>query len=77
MATPFGKNVPKMALSANVIALKYAVKFRQKCWQNRTAAFLTFTLCWCLCTLSKLAADIDSWHPFHKKILAQFFPLFL
>ncbi len=68
METPFGKKCQTMVLGAKVIALKYALKFQQKCWQNRTTAFLTFTLCWSLCRLSKQAADIDwSWHPFHKK----------
>jgi hypothetical protein len=64
----------KKSLSAIAIALKYAVKFQQKCWLNGTAAFLTFTLCWRLCALSKLAADIDSCHPFHKKISGAIFP---
>ncbi len=57
MATVFGKNVPKYCDQCKNCHLKYAVKFKQKCYWPRTASFRWFTLYWHLCVLHKLVVE--------------------
>jgi len=73
MATEFHNNVPKYNVAQSSCGLKRAVKFWQKCWWNRTASFVQFTLCSYLFELWKLVGEIDSktwsfcrcrWHVF-------------
>jgi len=40
--------------SAKAVDSKYAVKFQQKSWRNRTVTFAPFSLCWHLRVLRKL-----------------------
>jgi hypothetical protein len=42
-ATAFGKKAPKYGAQNKSFTLKYAVKFQQVCWQNKTASLVPFT----------------------------------
>ena len=57
-ATEFGKLVPKYGTEHKSCSLKYAGKFKCKCWQNITASFAPFVLCWCHFELCKLVGEI-------------------
>jgi hypothetical protein len=54
MATAFVKNALKCHARHKTCKIKYAAKFQQKCCWKITTSFVSFTLCWCHCTLIKL-----------------------
>ncbi len=60
MGIALGLNVPKYVAQLKSCSLKYAVKFQQKCCENKTYSFEPSTSCWCLWTLHKLVGHIDS-----------------
>ncbi len=66
MATVFGTNASKCGTKRQSCSLKYAVKFKKKCWWNRKEYFVPFTLCWHLYTLHKWRSIICKhnarWH---------------
>ena len=41
--------------------LKYAIKFQQTFWWNRTTSYGPFTLCWHLWALHRLVGEINFW----------------
>ncbi len=76
MARMFGKNPQKCGAQCERCSLKFAVKFKQKCWWNRTASFAPFTWCSCPCALHSLFGEIDSWirfllNPIHNSLMMQ------
>jgi hypothetical protein len=70
MATASGKNAPKYGARCKSCSLKYAIKFKQKYWQNTTASFGSFILCPRLCALQKLVGQTDIWQ---QKLVADIF----
>ncbi len=57
VAKAFGQNVSKYGTWSKRCTHKHAVEFQQKCWWNKTASFVPFTLFWRLCILHKLWLD--------------------
>jgi len=61
MATACSKTAPKYGTHCKSCSLKFDVKFNCKCWQNRTASVVAFTLLWRPCVLGKLLGEMDTW----------------